>query len=183
MNELVKPGQFRTFTGRYVYPLALRVDDVDLRDIAHALSNQCRFAGHIPTFYSVAQHSVLVASLAPPWAAKWALLHDASEAYLTDLPSPLKRLPEFSAYRAAEARASMVIAERFGLDAVCPDEVHAADKLALAIEMRDVRKHLNADTAREFGAALDAAPAIGTALLPHAAEAAFLSAAEGLGLR
>src|SRR5690606_5290032 len=75
----------QTFTGRAVYPLDLRPDDIDIQDIAHALSMQCRYAGHTRQFYSVAEHSVHVARWCRqygPAAALEGLLHDATEAYL-----------------------------------------------------------------------------------------------------
>lgn len=67
-----------TFTGGVFFPLAPRVEDVRISDIAHALSMLCRFAGHTRGFYSVAQHSVLVSRLCSQQDALWGLLHDAS---------------------------------------------------------------------------------------------------------
>ena len=65
---------------------------VDVEDIAHALSMLCRFTGHTKEFYSVAQHSVLCALKAPAHLSMQALLHDAHEAYVGDLNSPLKSI-------------------------------------------------------------------------------------------
>lgn len=127
-----------TFTGRRFYPLDPRVEDVNINDVAHALSNQCRFAGHCMQFYSVAQHSVLVSMMCPDKDALWGLLHDASEAYLVDVPSPLKRMPEFKAYRDAEAKVMATICAAFGLDAHEPPSVKLVDKRMLATEARDL---------------------------------------------
>lgn len=130
----------RTFSGRRFYPLAPRAEDLHLLDIAHALSHQCRFAGHVQEFYSVAQHSVIVSHMLeeeghPPLTALTGLLHDAPEAYLMDLPTPVKRLmPE---YRQAEDRLWAVIRERFQLEDL-GDVVKRADLLALAAEARDL---------------------------------------------
>ena len=84
-----------TCTGRRVHIAAPLPEEIDVEDIAHALSHTCRFAGHVPVYYSVAQHSVLVSELIEGRrAALWGLLHDASEAYLHDLTRPLKRAIE-----------------------------------------------------------------------------------------
>lgn len=87
-----RPGdpRIRTFTGRLVNPFAMLAADFDIVDIAHALANTCRFGGHCPEFYSVAQHSVHVASLCDGEARLYGLLHDAAEAYLGDVVGPLK---------------------------------------------------------------------------------------------
>lgn len=94
--------KFTTVSGRTIDPLDLWVRDVDVRDIATALSNLCRYAGHTEQFYSVAEHSVLVAEVALgrlPREADHetrrlytfcALMHDAHEAYLGDVVGPLK---------------------------------------------------------------------------------------------
>jgi hypothetical protein len=119
--------RLQTFTGRLVHPMRLTVDDVDIRDIAHALSMLCRFGGHAQQFYSVAQHSFLASQLVPPDEALWALLHDASEAYLVDVPTPLKRLAAMSGYRAVEAQVQLTICHAFGLPHEMPASVHAVD--------------------------------------------------------
>lgn len=133
-----------TFTGRYVDPLNLQVADVSVFDVAHALSNQCRYSGHVSTFYSVAEHSVRCAKAAldngePVDVVKWALLHDATEAYLVDLPRPLKHHAAFGEpYRRIEADALLVIAAAFGLSPVEPAEVKRYDLQLLATERRDL---------------------------------------------
>ncbi len=81
----------QTATGRQFYPLDPRPEDVCIEDIAHALSNVCRFAGHSAWHYSVAQHCVLASEYAPPEYAIAALLHDAAEAYMGDIARPWKR--------------------------------------------------------------------------------------------
>ena len=79
-----------THTGRHVDPLNVRAEDICLEDIAFALSNLCRFGGHV-RFYSVAEHCVRVCRAAPPELQRAALLHDAAEAYIGDIIRPLKR--------------------------------------------------------------------------------------------
>lgn len=126
----------QTFTGRLIDLSQLAVDDVRIADIAHALSLINRFTGHSKAPYSVAQHSVMVSRLCEPACAKWGLLHDASEAYLGDMATPLKNLiPE---YREIERRVQHVIAERFGLEWPMPDAVKIADLRALMGEKRDL---------------------------------------------
>ena len=127
-----------TFSGVLFRPLLPNPDDIRIADIAHALSQQYRFAGHTRTFYSVAEHSVRVSLLGRPEDAPWGLLHDASEAYLSDGPAPVKLLPQFEAYRAAERSLQGTIAVRFGLSTEQPRSVTEADRAILEIEIRDL---------------------------------------------
>ena len=87
----------QTFTGRKFDVLNPRAEDVCWLDIAHSLAHQCRFNGHTKQFYSVAHHSVLASQHVPERFALRALLHDAAEAYIGDMPKPVKeQFPEFS---------------------------------------------------------------------------------------
>ncbi len=123
----------QTFSGRKFFPLDPRADEVSLVDIAHALSLLCRFGGHCRHFYSVAEHSVHVARAAPDHLKRFALLHDATEAYAVDIPRPLKlSLPD---YRMAEQLIGIVIAERFGIPLVS-SQVKALDRAILVDEAR-----------------------------------------------
>lgn len=124
----------QTFTGRRFYPLDPRADEIDPADIAHALSLLCRFGGHVDRFYSVAEHCILMSVAVDPENALPALLHDATEAYVVDVPRPLKRqLPD---YRAIEDRVWGAIAIRFGVDLVLPAQVHEADNRILLNERK-----------------------------------------------
>ncbi len=121
-------------------------DMVRIGDIAHALSRLCRFTGHTPVHYSVAQHSVLVSRQLPPEHAFAGLMHDAAEAYVGDVSGPLKRLMRKmvkdweSPYDAVEARVWRAIAERFGLPAELSQEVKEADLRMLMTEKKMLGK-------------------------------------------
>lgn len=121
-----------TASGKRYYPLDPRADEVDINDIAHSLAKQCRWGGHCPKFYSVAEHSVLVSTKVPREHALTALLHDATEAYLVDVPRPIKQyLPEYVKMEMLNWR---VIAERFQLPDDLPRCVHDADNAVLMAE-------------------------------------------------
>ena len=124
-----------TFTGIKFYPLDPRPGEICIEDIAHALSMQCRFTGHVKEFYSVAQHSFIVSHLCPR-VPLWGLLHDAGEAYLADMITPIKRQPLMAPYCAAEKRLMRVICRKFGLPEKEPPEVKDADLLMVATEAR-----------------------------------------------
>jgi len=131
-------GGIATYSGRIVYPLSPDPADLDIEDIAHALSNQCRFTGHTKYFYSVAQHSYLASLYVPQKWALWGLLHDASEAYLSDMARPIKKMPEFGEfYLAAEDRLMQAVVERFGLEPILPmpQAVKEVDDLLLGNEI------------------------------------------------
>ena len=131
-----------TVSGRRFWPLDPRPADVYLPDIAHALAHTCRYGGHARKFYSVAEHSVLLANLfivrGDPALATWALLHDAAEAYFGDVIRPVKReIPQYAPIEDAIARA---IWTRCGLvggdDAPCdlPVDIKHADSAILGDE-------------------------------------------------
>jgi uncharacterized protein len=131
----------QTYTQCQFWPLDPRPEDVCIEDIAHALSNQCRYSGHVESYFSVAQHSVLVSRCLPEGEALWGLLHDASEAYLVDLPRPLKNFSELGdAYKKIEKRLMEVICLRFGLPQEEPPLVKHFDNVLLATEKRDLMK-------------------------------------------
>jgi len=156
MSTTIFPGQpattrrgdwIQTYSGVAFWPLDPRVEEIRIEDIAHSLSLQCRYAGHTRDFYSVAQHSVIVSEICDPEDAIWGLLHDGGEAYLIDLPRPIKHLPDLSAYRAAERALQAVIMERFGIRTPEPESVQRADRAMLWIEYRDQligREHADA---------------------------------------
>lgn len=131
-------------SGRRFTPLEPVVADICIDDIAHALSHQCRFSGHTRVHYSVAEHSVRVSELVEAWGHDryvqlWALLHDASEAYLVDLPMPIKNDPTIGdAYKKIEARVMRAVCDRFGLLSHEPPQVRDADMVLLATEARDL---------------------------------------------
>ncbi len=137
-------------SGTKFFPLDPVVEDIHLSDIVHALSNLCRYSGH-GRFYSVAEHSVWVCRATQALGGSmsdqlWALLHDATEAYLVDIPSPIKRAPGFGdEYRLAEGRLSVAVAKRFGLHGTEPDLVKTVDQSMIAIEAPRIFKHMHPD--------------------------------------
>lgn len=151
-----KGGSILTNSGELFWPMDARANEVCIHDIAHSLSNMCRFAGHIKRFYSVAQHCVLVSQLIEnsssklglntPYHQLVGLTHDASEAYLVDIPRPIKRF--LPGYVRMEQKLQRVIAEAFGVHMERKDGktitdydtdwLKKADNLALAIEAHNL---------------------------------------------
>lgn len=126
----------QTLSGKKFDYIHSTVDDIDIEDIANALSNICRFAGHLPEFYSVAQHTVLCSQIVQPEFAFEALMHDAAEAYVQDLPAPLKRLlPE---YQRIETMVDDLIRAKYSLPLKHSPVVKYADLIMLATERRDL---------------------------------------------
>lgn len=125
-----------TFTGRKFYPLNPRPQDVCIEDIAHALSLLCRYNGHCLIFYSVAQHSLNCARLAStPRMGLLCLLHDAAEAYLSDVSRPIK--PHLGGYREIEEKVQASIWAGLGIappTAAERDQMRAVDKAMLVAE-------------------------------------------------
>jgi hypothetical protein len=124
----------QTYSGKKFLPMAPRIEDICIEDIAHALSMLCRYGGHCNTFYSVAEHSWHCSYAVAPEYAFAALMHDASEAYLVDMPRPIKN--QLPGYREAEARLEQVISTKYGLEWPMPAEVKRVDNAILFDERK-----------------------------------------------
>lgn len=129
-----------TASGRQVWPLDLRLQDIDIRDVAHSLSRINRFNGHfinVPQ-YSVAEHSLLVAQQLPRELKPWGLLHDAAEAYFGDFIRPIKWGPGMEDMRAAVNHAQRQVYTCFGLYGDEPQEIAVADDRMLITERAQI---------------------------------------------
>lgn len=122
----------QTFCQIKFYPQDPRPEEIDIIDIAHALSQIPRFTGHGDIFYSVAQHSLYVMQMCPPPFKLEGLLHDASEAYLGDMGRPLKHFSELGKiYKQLENKVNLAIAQKFRLKYPWPEPVKRADNTIL----------------------------------------------------
>lgn len=141
--EKYTENSIRTFTNKVFDLKILDPESICIEDIAHGLSYTARFGGQLNGFLSVAQHSCMVASEVSDEYKLAALLHDASEAYLGDMPSPFKKLlPDFKVY---ENKLMAVIAEKFGFDYPLHKEIKSADLYMLEVEWTEcVEKKNNA---------------------------------------
>lgn len=171
-----KDAWIQTFTGRVFPILNPTPEDIDARDIAHALSLQCRFTGHVREFYSVAEHCVRCAIHAPTELALQALLHDAQEAYISDISRPLKRSGMLDGYMVVEDRIWKAVALKFGVPEKLDPIVKKLDAQALITEQRD----LLGTQARPW---IDTAPPFPETIVPwssRVAEERYLAMLEGL---
>lgn len=163
-----------TYTGRYINLTEPDEATFHISDIAHALSQICRFGGHVRQFYSVAQHSVAVSQMVPVEYRLQALLHDAAEAYCGDMVRPLKVLPSMKHYRDYETMMQSRLFDAFGV--LCSEESRAAVKRAdlemLATERRDLMAPDH--TSWPILDGIFPRHASITPLMPMAAETAFL---------
>jgi hypothetical protein len=126
------PNKIRTVTGKYIDLLDITPDDIDIEDIAYGLAHTARFAGQTRTFYSVLEHSIAVSMEVPHKFKLEALLHDASEAYIGDMPTPIKnRMPD---YKYVESCIMDAVAKKFGISWPLSEVVKAADKKILEQE-------------------------------------------------
>ncbi len=144
-------GWVQTWSGRAFYPLDPRPEDLDIGDIAHALSYLCRFGGHCTHFYSVAEHCVRVSRAIEDHGgtreeAFAGLMHDAAEAYIGDMTRPLKQAPELAGYKLVEQLIEAAIAERFRLPRVMPPIVKRFDLVLLSTEKRDLMDAFRAES-------------------------------------
>jgi uncharacterized protein len=165
----------KTFTGRIIDPMNLKPEDIDIVDIAHHLSNMCRFNGGTKFHYSVAQHLVLCSNIpcsclnigAESEHTKKKLLHDAEEAYFVDVPRPIKRLPEFEFYRTKTSAVREFLFQQFGLTPDLPQCVHEADNAMLVREGIELMNHRYAEWGEPANFRIDR-------LTPEQAKDAFL---------
>lgn len=138
-------GTIETYSGVAADVFNLTPEMVVFEDIAKSLSNICRYNGHIPSFYSVAEHSVRVA-----WWVKvaggsimdqmTALMHDASETYVGDMVRPLKRNSDFGhPHQLLEDKVSKVLSSKYGYLYPYPEIVHEADKQIYYWEVERIR--------------------------------------------
>lgn len=126
----------QTYTGVQFWPMDPRPEEIRIEDIAHALSNCCRYAGHCTNFYSVAEHSLYVSRVVAPEHALQALLHDATEAYLVDVPRPLKRY--LTNYHEIEDTLWKAVAERFSVQVELHPSIKEADNAVLLAEAAQI---------------------------------------------
>ena len=131
-DETRQGDWIQTYLGVQFWPADPRPEEICLEDIAHALSMLCRYGGHCKRFYSVAEHSVLLAYNVRRENRLWALMHDASEAYLVDVPRPIK--PFLQGYREMEDGIMQAVRKRFRLPGRMPDEVKEMDLRILTDE-------------------------------------------------
>jgi 5'-deoxynucleotidase YfbR-like HD superfamily hydrolase len=127
----------QTFVGIEFFPFDPKIEDIDVRDVAHALSMKCRYTGHCDRFYSVAEHSVLMSRYAEMDGRsveiqRWALMHDATETYLPDVAAPLKA--HIPGWFSTEDRLMEAVAFRFDLSWPMPEEIKSFDRLLLVRE-------------------------------------------------
>lgn len=143
----VSRAWIQTSTGGKFHILAPQQDEIEIEDIGHSLAKMCRFTGHVRKFYSVAEHSVLASRLVPPSDTLWALLHDASEGYLTDMNRPLKHFtPVGPVYREIEKTVQNAICVKFHLPLDQPTSVHDADNALLYAEKDQLMPSMDWET-------------------------------------
>jgi len=155
-----------TYTGKKFHFLKPRPEEICIRDIAHSLSLKCRYSGHCKEFYSVADHSLRVATILPNEFKLSGLLHDATEAYMPDVPRPIKKKFGLRKY---EDTIWSIIADKYGV--VQSKEIEYADDVLIATEARQLMENMD-DWA-------DLPPPIQGILIPltpHQAELIFIQA-------
>ena len=140
-ENLFAPDCIRTFTGIYVNVFEPTPEMFCIEDIAHSLSQQCRFSGHLPQFYSVAEHSILCAGYVKYDSKLGALLHDATEAYMLDIPSPIKK--RLKDYKEIENKLMECIAFTFGFEYPLSKDIKKVDEIILKTEWNELMLNNN----------------------------------------
>lgn len=153
-HEDRKGYYMHTYTGRRYFPCDPRPEEVDIRDIAHHLAQQCRFAGANLRKVSVAEHSVLASYVGRrgdkavfesyPLKAMHKLMHDSAETYLQDMIRPLKYLPMVHPiYARLEKLNEAAIGARFTIETFMDADIKFADETVCSLEMRDNIRNLD----------------------------------------
>ena len=173
----VRGDWMQTHSGGRFYPMDPRPEDMEPRDIAHALSLLCRYGGHVDQFYSVAEHCVLMSEWVDPENALHALLHDATEAYVVDVPRPVKKY--LASYAELENSVWLAITKRFGIDPAMPAQVKEADNRIILNER--ARFLSNAEVGTWTTDGLKPLPTYPVGWLPEEAEARYLARLAELG--
>jgi hypothetical protein len=143
-NEMSKHEMIPTYSGKWLSGIFPTQDDIDIHDIARGLALKCRFSGQINDFYSVAQHSIWVAQKVRDMHGslseqRTALLHDAAEAYVGDVPRPYKNhLPDF---KVMEDRILCAILDKFHVDREMTPLIQYCDRLACFVEAKWMHPH------------------------------------------
>lgn len=170
-TEVGEGPWIETYTGGRFHILDPKPEEILIEDIAHSLSMQCRFGGHARAFYSVAEHSVIVSLLVKPENALHGLLHDASEAYIVDIPTPVKA--DLDDYLVLEEDIQNAIVDKFNLSGDYAD-IKDADKVQLKTEAKYLMKSAGKDWATDFPTIREHGK-IPKCLQPIEAKAMFLS--------
>lgn len=135
----VQSGTISTFSGLYIDTRNPAPESLNIYDIAHQLSMQPRYGGKLRQDYTVAQHCIECCLLADFEDKLAALLHDASEAYICDLPSPIKS--ELPGYKVIEDRIMKAISAKFGFEYPLNQRVKEIDKYMLELEWSSMVKN------------------------------------------
>lgn len=140
MTTYMSPTSLHTFGSRQIDFLDPKPEDIDIEDIFMSLSRTSRYRGFTTRIYSVLEHSyrgaLAMRKLKPEYTLEF-LLHDAAEAYVGDVPTPLKELiPEF---RTIEHRIDAVIREKYGLPLTMSPEVKAMDLAMMVTEKQALK--------------------------------------------
>ena len=150
-----KGGSIQTYTGTIFYPLDPRMEDIEIEDVAHGLSHKARFTGHTRKLYTTCEHAVRVcnhlamcgASLMEQFVG---LHHDDTDAYLPDVPTPLKVLPEFQWFRDLEHHLQDMCFKKFGCVVGDYSVIKNSDIVLLLTEKRDLMPTKNGNWQHKY---------------------------------
>lgn len=150
-----------TYSKKPFDPVHTDGEGIEILDIAHALSLMCRANGHFPHFYSVAQHCVNCTKEAKAKGYSKrvqlvCLLHDASEAYLSDVTRPIKQLLPY--YLEVEERLQNIIFDKWITPTLTTDErrqIFEVDDVLLYYEFKEIMGECVAETSSPLCAELD----------------------------